>query len=231
MPQLNVLSGGAAQGLVGELADDFEQQTGLSIGGSFGAVGAMRDKLLAGEPCDLLILSQALIDGLVQSGHAVASSVRPVGVVKTGVAVVSGQNHPKVDTREALQKAMSQASAIYCPDPQKATAGIHFYKVLTELGLPEGWQDRLRTYSNGATAMRALADDAVPGAIGCTQVTEILYTRGVDLIGLLPSPFELSTVYAAAVCAQAQHPQQAKALIERMIAPENAKLRKDGGFD
>ena len=75
------------------------------------------------------------------------------------------------------------------------------------------------------------ADDAVPGAIGCTQVTEILYTRGVDLIGLLPSPFELSTVYTAAVCAQAQHPQQAQALIERMIAPENAKLRKDGGFD
>ena len=50
-------------------------------------------------------------------------------------------------------------------------------------------------------------------------------------LGLLPSPFELSTVYTAAVCAQAQHPQQAQALIERLIAPENAKLRKDGGFD
>jgi molybdate transport system substrate-binding protein len=231
MAQLNVLSGGAAQGLVGQLASDFQKQTGLSIGGSFGAVGAMRDKLLAGEPCDLLILSQALIDGLVQSGHAVASSVRPVGVVKTGVAVVKGQPRPAVDTPEALRQALSQASAIYFPDPQKATAGIHFHKVLTELGLAQSHASRFRTFPNGATAMRALADDAVPGAIGCTQVTEILYTRGVDLIGLLPSPFELSTIYTAAVCAQAQHPQQAQALIERMIAPENAKLRKDGGFD
>jgi molybdate transport system substrate-binding protein len=231
MTQLNVLSGGAAQGLVGALADPLKARTGLTVGGSFGAVGAMRDKLLAGEPCDLLILSQTLIDGLVQSGHAVAASVRPVGVVKTGVAVVSGQARPAVDTPEALRQALAQASAIYCPDPEKATAGIHFYKVLTELGLVPSLGQRLRTYPNGATAMRALADDAIPGAIGSTQVTEILYTRGVDLIGLLPAPFELSTVYTAAICTRARQPEAAQALIDLLTAPENAALRRQGGFD
>ena len=231
MAQLNVLSGGAAQGLVGALHDAFRARTGLTVGGSFGAVGAMRDKLLAGEPCDLLILSQALIDGLVQSGHAVASSVRPVGVVKTGVAVVSGQARPAVDTPQALREALAQASAIYCPDPEKATAGIHFYKVLTDLGLVPSLGQRLRTYPNGATAMRALADDALPGAIGSTQVTEILYTSGVDLIGLLPAPYELSTVYTAAVCTQARQPEAAQALIDLLTAPDQAALRRQGGFD
>ena len=43
MTQLNVLSGGAAQGLVGALADQIKARTGLTVGGSFGAVGAMRD--------------------------------------------------------------------------------------------------------------------------------------------------------------------------------------------
>jgi len=231
MTQLNVLSGGAAHGLVGALADAFRSRTGLAVGGSFGAVGAMRDQLLAGEPCDLLILSQALIDGLVQSGHAVPASVRPVGVVKTGVAVVSGQARPPVDTPQALRAALAQASAIYCPDPEKATAGIHFYKVLTDLGLVPALGDRLRTFPNGATAMRALADDALPGAIGSTQVTEILYTSGVDLIGLLPAPYELSTVYTAAVCTQARQPQAAQAMIDLLTAPENADLRRQGGFD
>ena len=61
--RLRILSGGAAQGLVGALAPQFEAETGCEIGGTFGAVGAMRDKLLAGEPADLLILSRALIDG------------------------------------------------------------------------------------------------------------------------------------------------------------------------
>jgi molybdate transport system substrate-binding protein len=231
MTQLNVLSGGAAQGLVGALASEFKTRTGLTVGGTFGAVGAMRDKLLAGEPCDLLILSQTLIDGLVQSGHAVATSVRPVGVVKTGVAVVSGHPRPAVDTPQALRDALAQASAIYCPDPEKAPAGIHFYKVLTDLGLVPGVGQRLRTFPNGATAMRALADDALPGAIGSTQVTEILYTQGVDLIGLLPAPYELSTVYTAAIATGAQNPAAAQTLIDLLTAPENATLRHQGGFD
>jgi hypothetical protein len=45
--------------------------------------------------------------------------------------------------------------------------------------------------------MRALAESGPPGALGCTQVTEILYTPGLALAGPLPEPFGLSTVYAA----------------------------------
>ena len=55
--KLAILSGGAAQGLVAALARQFEAETGCGIAGTFGAVGAMRDKLLAGEPADLLILT------------------------------------------------------------------------------------------------------------------------------------------------------------------------------
>jgi len=59
--QLTLLSGGAAQGLVAALAAKFKAETGCDITGTFGAVGAMRDKLIAGAPADLLILTQALI--------------------------------------------------------------------------------------------------------------------------------------------------------------------------
>ena len=66
--QVTVLSGGAAQGLVGALASRFEAQTGCTIAGTFGAVGAMRDKLLSGTPADLLILTSALIGELRARG-------------------------------------------------------------------------------------------------------------------------------------------------------------------
>ena len=39
MSSINILSGGAAQGLVGSLAPAFKAQTGLEIAGEFGAVG------------------------------------------------------------------------------------------------------------------------------------------------------------------------------------------------
>ena len=85
---LRILSGGAANGLVTRLQAAFEQQHGCRIEGTYGAVGAMKDKLLGGAPCDLLILTQALIDGLAAHGHAQGASARALGLVKTGVALV-----------------------------------------------------------------------------------------------------------------------------------------------
>ena len=93
---LRILSGGAAQGLVGAVAPQFEAETGCSIGGTFGAVGAMRDKLLTGEPADLLILTRALIDDLARAGHVVAGSAVDVGTLATAVAVRSGDPAPAV---------------------------------------------------------------------------------------------------------------------------------------
>ena len=72
--RLEILSGGAAQGLVAAVAPQLEAETGFGIGGSFGAVGAMRDHLLAGAPVDVAILTSALIAELTRSGHVVAGS-------------------------------------------------------------------------------------------------------------------------------------------------------------
>ena len=66
-----VLSGGAAHGLVDALASDFKARTGADIDAMFGAVGAMKERLLTGTPADLLILTQALIGELAGSGHVV----------------------------------------------------------------------------------------------------------------------------------------------------------------
>ena len=63
MKKLRILSGGAAQGLVEALRPAFEAESGCTIDGTFGAVGAMRARLLGGEPADLVILTRALIDG------------------------------------------------------------------------------------------------------------------------------------------------------------------------
>lgn len=227
---LHILSGGAASGLVGRLQPAFEQAHGCRIAGTFGAVGAMKDKLLAGAPCDLLILSQALIDDLGRQGHADLATARALGGVKTGVALK--EQHAPVALRDEadLKALLAGAPAIYFPDPAKATAGIHFLKVLQALGLA-GDAARLKTYPNGTTAMAALAQAAEPDAVGCTQVTEILVTPGVRLAGLLPPPHGLTTVYTAAVATGAKEPELAAALIAALTAAEAAQARGASGFE
>lgn len=229
--EIRMLSGGAAQGLVTPLRDRFLAQSGFTVEGTFGAVGAMRDKLLAGEPCDLVILTQAIIEQLTADGHAVAGSAVPLGVVKTGVAVKTGEPLPRVDTTDSLKAALMAAKSIYLPDPQKATAGIHFVKVLKQLGIHDDLAARLRPFPNGAAAMHAMAQSPEAGSIGCTQVTEILFAPGVELAGLLPREFELATVYTAAICTKAREPDAARDFIRMMAGADAAELRARGGFD
>jgi molybdate transport system substrate-binding protein len=210
---LKILSGGAAHGLVERIRPAFEARIGCTIDGTFSAVGALRDKLLAGEPADVMILSRTLIDDLTRSGHVVAASVTDVAQVATAVAVRQGDPLPDVGTAEALRAALAAADEIHFPDPAQATAGIHFAGVLKKLGLSDQVADRLCLAPNGATAMRALAASAARRPIGCTQETEIRATSGIALVAPLPPGCDLVTTYTAAVTTRSLAPAEAAGLI------------------
>lgn len=230
-PALQVLSGGAAQGLVGSVEEEFRAATGARVLGTFGAVGAMRERLLAGAPCDVLILTAALVAELETSGQAVPGASVPLGRVRTGVAVRAGESAPAIGDGTALRATLLAANAIYFPDPRLATAGIHFVDVLRRLGIHDAVAPRLRAFPNGATAMRELASADGRGAIGCTQITEIRYTPGVILVGPLPPGFELATVYTAAVATGAREPELARRLVALLSGPSARLLRASAGFE
>jgi molybdate transport system substrate-binding protein len=230
MTTLQILSGGAAMGLMRAHAQSLHTELGVTVEGSYGAVGAMKAKLLDGTPCDVLILTQSMIDELTASGWAQPGSARAIGRVKTGLAVKPGQAHPPEGDANALREALLQATGIYCPDPQLATAGIHFMKVLQSMGIDAQVADRLRTFPNGATAMKAMADQDDPRVMGCTQTTEILITPGVQWVGDLPKAYELATTYTVAIASQTQSPQAVRGLIDRITHPDGVQLRRELGF-
>jgi molybdate transport system substrate-binding protein len=230
MSSLNILSGGAAQGLVKSLAPAFKARTGLDIEGEFGAVGAMADKLRAGRPVDIIILTKALARTLAQEKLVAPASIRDVGVVETALAVRSSDPQISAPDQESLRKALLAADAIYLPDTRTSTAGIHVAKVLALLGITGAVEGRLKIYPNGATAMRHLAESPASKPVGCTQSTEIISTPGVTLSGALPPGCELATMYAAAVTAGAARPGEAHTLIDLLTSADHHDLRACAGF-
>jgi molybdate transport system substrate-binding protein len=230
MTSLNILSGGAAQGLVKILAPAFKAKTGLDIEGEFGAVGAMADKLRAGRPADIIILTEALVRILTQEKLVAPASIKNIGMVETALAVRANNPGISVPDQASLRKALLAADAIYVPDIKASTAGIHVAKVLALLGIDKEVESRLKTYPNGATAMRHLAESPARRPIGCTQSTEIIGTPGVTLSGALPPGCELATMYTAAVIAGAVRPREAEILIELLIAANHRELRRRAGF-
>jgi molybdate transport system substrate-binding protein len=229
-PTLAVLSAGAAKGVVDAMTPRFAQAEGASIAGAFGAVGTIRERFLAGEACDVLILTDAMLDELARTGSVMPDTRAGLGDVPTGIAVRHGEPHPAIGDANALRAGLARSSEWYCPDTTRATAGIHFLRAVRDLGLDALAADRIRSYPSGAIAMQALARAGAAGALGCTQVTEILYTPGVDLVGVLPAPFALATPYGVAVNARAPYPELARRFARLLSGEHSREVRTRGGF-
>ena len=229
--KLNLLCAGAAQGLVKALQPRLAAEAATEIGGRFGAVGAMKEALLAGEPCDVMVSTDKMIGELIDAGLLRGATRAPLGRVCTAIAVRRGAARPDVSTPEALAAALLAADAVYFPDALRSTAGIHFVSVMRQLGLHGPLRLRWRTFPNGATAMRELATHGTPRSIGCTQASEILYTEGVELVAALPARFELATLYSAAVSERAAEPELAARFVQMLAGVDTRALREGGGFE
>lgn len=231
MRRLHVIAAGASKELVSTLGARMSEAGEAVVDGTFGAVGAMRERLLSGASCDVVVLTEAQIAALEQDGHLVAGTAVPLGRVRTGIAVRAGDRVPAIDTEDALRAAFLAAGGIYVPDTAQSTAGRHFMTVLERLGIAETVAARVRSFPNGATAMRHMAETTEPNAIGCTQVTEINYTKGLQLVGPLPEALGLATIYTAAVSTRAAEPALARRLVGLLTGAEAAALRAQGGFE
>ena len=228
---LRVLSAGAAKGLVLDLASAFTAETGIEIDAFFGAVGTVKEKFLADDACDTLILTAPLVEHFITQDLLLANSQASLGTVHTGIVVPVGHKCPDISTIAAFRASLLVSKGIYMPDGERSTAGIHFMKVLHRLGIEREIRRNLKPFPTGDEAMRHLAEAVEENALGCTQITEIKYTKGLNLVGLLPKEYDLSTVYEAAASRRSAEPEASRQLVELLSGNASRGLRISRGFE
>ena len=231
MATLNVFSAGAAQAVATRIAEKFQRESGNPVNAAYGAVGAMKARVVAGEPADVIILTAALIDELIQEGLVVPGSRIDLGRVGTGVAVRAGTPLPDVANARVLRGNMLAATKIVCPDPAIATAGKVVLNVLDRLGIAGDVRARLQYFPNGYAAMAHLAQSTGMREMGITQVTEIMANRGVTLVGPLPPELQNIAVYSVGLAAHSAHPERAKEFIRRLTGFNAHAVLSAAGFD
>ena len=228
---VRLLSAGAAQGVATALATELRSTTGAELHAAFMPVGALEEKLLAGEACDVVVSTPAMLEALARDGRVDHATTTPLGRVHAGVAVRAGARAPAIATADQLRVALLAAKRIYVPDPERATAGRHFAKVVREMGLYDALSPRFSVHASGMAAMVALVASGEDASLGSTQVTEIRGVPGVTLVGALPAPFDLVTTYAASVSTAARDPELARRFVAMLCAPAAAGLRSAAGFE
>lgn len=227
---INVISAGAAQSVAQQVAKALKAERNVEVTMSFGAVGAQKEKLLAGATADVIVLTAAMIDELIASGHVVAGSRRDLGQVGGGIAVRQGEIMPGVLTSAKLADALQRASAIYIPDPAIATAGRQFIEMCDTLSIAGAVRAKLRLFPNGFAAMSAIAKSAARNEIGCTQITEIKLVEGVTLVGYLHKELQRSTMYSLGIASRSNARELANGFAERLTGAVAASMLFAAGF-
>ncbi len=231
MATLNIFSAGAAQSVVTQIAEKFERESSDRVEAAYGAIGAMKSRIVAGEPADVIVLSAAMIDELIEAGLVVPGSRIDLGKVGTGVAVRAGTPQPAVRDARVLRANMLAATRIVCPDPEVATAGKVVMKVLDQLGITGQVRLRLEFFPNGYAAMADLARSKGQLELGITQITEILANAGVSLVGPLPPELQSIAVYAVGLATRSSQPERAREFIRRLTGFNAKAILSAAGFD
>src|SRR3954467_7123136 len=98
MAKIKVMSAGAVEGPVSELAPEFTRATGHEVELHFNTVGAHKERFLQGERTEVIILSFRVIEALDKEGRFAAASRTDLGRASCGVAVRDGMMMPNIAT-------------------------------------------------------------------------------------------------------------------------------------
>lgn len=214
---LRVLSGGAVKAAVTDLAEAWSRETGNRVAITYATTGASLQKLAGGERVDVVILTVEAIEQLAAKGTVIGGTKADVARVGIGVAVREGAPKPDISTTEAVKQTMLGVKSVAYMDPSKGgTSGIHFTKVLEQMGILSAVQPKAVLVDTGFAAERVTTGEA---EIVVHQISEILPVKGVTLIGPLPREIQKVTVYSAAVAATSEVQDQARALIASLMTP------------
>lgn len=193
---------------------------------TFDTVGGARDRVLAGEPYDLVFGSAPALDALEAAGRILGPRLA-VGRTGAGLAVAAGAPPLDIATPERLAAVLRAAPAIAMADPASgATAGKHFAAVLKTLGLADELAPRISRHANGMLAVAEVA--AGRATLGVSQGTEILAAPGVALGGMIPEALQHWTTYSAARVAGGD--ARAQALLAALGSPRGQAAFAAIGF-
>ena len=228
--ELNVLAAGAVEAVVRDMVGMFEKESGHKLTITYAPVGALRDKIYAGEPADLTIVTPVIIDQLLEKKLVRPGTRTDLGRIGGGIAVRKGAPRPAIGTPEDLKKALLAAKEIYHADPKIATAGAYFFSVADRLGIGEEVRKKGRTAGGGKPSMELMAKSTVE-AIGLTQISEILSVPEVDLIGPYPGDLQQMTTYTGILLERTPNADAAQAFLRFLTSPAVQERFKKQGYE
>jgi molybdate transport system substrate-binding protein len=225
--QLTVMTSGGFTAAYKLLGPQYAQRSGdpldTVLGPSMGkAPEAIPNRLARGEHADVVIMVGYALDDLIKQGKVDKASRVELADSRIGLVVKAGAAKPAIGTDAELKAVLLKAKSVAYSD---SASGVYVEKELfKKLGMP----------AKGSMIERIpVAEQVAKGdyEVGLQQVAELLPVPGVTYVGKIPEDVQSVTRFAAGIPVNAEHPAQAKALLQYLASPEAQPVVQSTGLD
>jgi molybdate transport system substrate-binding protein len=227
---MRLLSAASIQEVFKEIIGDFERTSGHKVIIHYGTMGAITEWMRGGEEADMVISSLQSVSALVKAGKIDASSQITISRVGAGIVVPSGGSPVVVTSVEDFKRALIAAKTIIYADPTRGgAAGIHIARIIQELGLADQLKPKIKFGAGGDITEVTLTQGE--GALGMTQISEIVGKPGAVFVGPLPNELQNYTVFSAGIPSGAKPSEAVMAFIKFLRTPEAIATMKAKGME
>src|SRR6478672_10649066 len=229
MATLRIMSGGAPKEIFMELTPLFERKSGHKAEFVFAVMSTLRDKIAAGEKADVLVMPTNILDDYQKNGVVQSRSRAILGLVSINAVIRTGASKPDLSTSDKVKQAILNSRAITHATPGATPSGTHMGRLIEQMGIADTMKDRIihRPALEGGVQLVASGE----AEIGFYPKSEVINTEGLSVVGPLPAPIQLTTIYGAAVTAASPAPDAGKAFIAFMTDPMHRSAWTHAGFD
>jgi molybdate transport system substrate-binding protein len=222
---VRVLISNGFRAVFDDLVPVCEKSIGHRVAVQSGTSTSLIEKVNAGEPFDVAIMTTEAMETLGKSGKIAART--PLGRSGIGIGSRAGAKKPDIANAEALKKTFLAAKAItYAGD---GASRPHIDRMMGTLGIADVMSKKtLLEQGSVRAAARVASGDA---DLLITLVSEILPAPGVELVGPLPTQFQNYVSFAGAAAVKSDHAAAGKALISCLSGPNVATTLKAKGME
>jgi molybdate transport system substrate-binding protein len=224
---VRVLASNGMKAVVEELQPRCERTIGHPLSIEYNSTAALMQKIDAGTPFDVAILTSEGVDQLVKEAKVKAGTQAVFARSGIGLAVRSGSAKPDIGTPAALKRTLQSAASItYAKD---GASRSYIDKMLERLGVVEETKAKIVLTQGSGPAMASVASGQA--AIVMTLMSELMPVHGIDIAGPLPAELQSYVGFGAGASVNASQLEGARALIAFLGSPEAAPVYKTKGME
>lgn len=223
---LTLFSADAINAAVQNIVADYETTSGAKLAvvgfpeASRQSTGA---ELAAASAADVVLSTRSTMDTLVAQGRVDSATRVDFGKSFIAMAVREGAAKPDISSEAAFREALVSAQSVAYSNNASGMYLTHW--LFPHMQLPEGFKGKLIA---GKSAGESVASGEAQ--IGLQQMSELHGVAGVEIVGLIPDPFQQMKLYSAAIVKGSARSEQAVALLAYLISKAGREAISKGGL-